>query len=274
VPRTGLCLLFLNPGAARHIGPNRMWVAAARRWAARGIPSLRMDFEGIGESEGDSYPDVSRLYQGPFLEQVRLAMDSLSSRNGARSFAVIGLCSGAFWSFQAAVRNPDVRGAILLNPRLFFWDPEVDRRRMQRTTIRGLSDPKQWRRLAAGRIKLERIKEAARSAVDLFRSADRASECRTQIPAEAFAHSLAALESYQTRLTLIFTEGEPLLREMEEEAQLPPENHPLIGCIRVPNAGHTFRPLWSQKLVHELIDRELNLVLREVLSEQCATASN
>src|SRR5204863_2898926 len=34
-PRAECCVLFLNPGAVRHIGPNRMWVEAARRWAAR-----------------------------------------------------------------------------------------------------------------------------------------------------------------------------------------------------------------------------------------------
>ncbi len=144
---------------------------------------------------------------------------------------------------------------------------------MLRSTINGLGDSARWRRLATGRIKPERIKQAARGVIGLFRKADAAREHHAQIPAEALAQSLAAVEKHQSRLTLIFTEGEPLLREMDEEAQLPPENNPRIRCIRIPNGGHTFRPLWAQKQIHELIDRDLDLVLLDVLKEQCASVS-
>ena len=37
------------------------------------------------------------------------------------------------------------------------------------------------------------------------------------------AEAWAAIERNRNRITLIFTEGEPLLREMEEEGQMPPE---------------------------------------------------
>ena len=53
MPKTGVSGVFLNAGAVRRIGPNRMWVEAARRWAARGIPTLRVDLGGIGDSDGD-----------------------------------------------------------------------------------------------------------------------------------------------------------------------------------------------------------------------------
>ncbi len=220
VSSSGLCLLFLNPGSARHIGSNRMWVEAARRWAGRGIPSLRMDFGGIGESDGKPLRDIAGLYEPELLDDIEAAMASARSRFGVRRFVVIGLCSGAFWAFHAAIRYPDVCGAILLNPRLFFWDPEVDRRRILRRMVNGFTDSKTWGRLARGKI----------------------TRCR---------------------LTLVFTEGEPLLLEMEEEGQLPPEDRSRIRCIRIANCGHTFRPLWAQQLVHELIDREFDAVLRE-----------
>ena len=48
-----LCVVFLNAGEVRHIGPNRNWVEHARRWAARGVPSVRVDLEGIGEADGE-----------------------------------------------------------------------------------------------------------------------------------------------------------------------------------------------------------------------------
>ena len=52
-PRRDLCAVFLNAGAVRRIGPNRLWVEAARRWARAGVPSVRMDLEGIGDADGD-----------------------------------------------------------------------------------------------------------------------------------------------------------------------------------------------------------------------------
>jgi hypothetical protein len=77
------------------------------------------------------------------------------------------------------------------------------------------------------------------------------------------AHAWEALERNQSKLTLIFTEGEPLLREMEEEGHLPPQTSSRVRCIRIANCGHTFRPLWAQKMAHELIDSEIAAVLRE-----------
>ena len=262
-PRTDLCLLFLNAGAVRHIGSNRMWVEASRRWAARGVPSLRMDFIGIGESTGELDQNVAGLHHAQLVEQIEMVIDSLRSRIRAKRFAVLGLCSGAFAGFQAVVRNPDIRAAILLNPRLFFWDPEVDRRRILRRTINGVTSTATWSRFARGKITPQRMMQGARVVLDRLRKAGTDGDRDLQIPPEAMAHSLAAIESNQSRVTLIFTEGEPLLLEMEEEGHLPPDNDSRIRCVRVPNAGHTFRPLWAQELVHELIDRDLSPVLHE-----------
>jgi hypothetical protein len=257
------CVLFLNPGAVRHIGPNRMWVEAARRWAARGVTSLRLDLHGIGESDGEQNLDVAALYQKRQVEQIEIVMDSLRSRLGARWFAVIGLCSGAFWAFHAAIRNPHIRAAILLNPRLFFWDPEVDRRRILRRTAGLLIDSTDWRRLARGYFSLESFKRVTRIVLDTVRAPHADAGRHFQISPEAMAHAWEALERNHSRLALIFTEGEPLLREMEEEGHLPPPTSSHVRCIRIANCGHTFRPLWAQEMAHKLIDGELEAILRE-----------
>lgn len=262
---TEWCILFLNAGAVRHTGPNRMWVEAARRWAKRGMPSLRLDLQGIGESDGAATLGTEGLYQEQMVEQIQTAMDSVRSRRGARRFIAVGLCAGAFWAFHAAVRSPEICGAILLNPRLFFWDPEVDRRRLLRRTVKGLSDWGDWCRLVLGDVPLESIKQVARIALDRIQPGD--VNRPLQIPRERMAEAWTAIERNRNRLTFIFTEGEPLLREMEEEGQLPPETCSRVQCIQVANSGHTFRPLWAQKLAHELIDREIGAVLRESHAE-------
>ncbi len=49
--RRELCAVLLNAGPQRHTGPNRMWVEIARRWAALGVATLRIDMAAIGDSE-------------------------------------------------------------------------------------------------------------------------------------------------------------------------------------------------------------------------------
>ncbi len=262
---TDWCILFLNAGAVRHTGPNRMWVEAARRWGKRGVASLRLDLSGIGESDGDETLGTEGLYQEHMVDQIQIAMDSLRSQLGVRRFIAIGLCAGAFWAFHAAIRSPEIGAAILLNPRLFFWDPEVDRRRLLRRTVKGLSEWGDWCRLVRGDVPLESIKQVARIALDRMQAGD--NNRPLQIPPERMAAAWEAIERNRNRLTFIFSEGEPLLREMEEEGQLPPETCSRVKFLGVANSGHTFRPLWAQKLAHELIDRELDAVLRESHAE-------
>lgn len=258
-----LCLLFLNPGAVRHIGPNRMWVEIARKWTARGVPSIRMDFDGIGEAGGKPATETGGLYQGTAADQLGAALDLMRSRTGITQFAVIGLCSGAFWGFRALQNFAEIRAGILLNPRLFFWDPNIDRRRILRRTMNGFASSKTWVRLARGKITTKRIRQGVRA---VFHKFPAASEEQLQISPAEMSSALAAIQRNDSRLTLIFTEGEPLLQEMEEESWLP-SKAPFLRCIRVPGGGHTFRPLWAQHLIYELIDSEIQGLLQQSVSQ-------
>jgi hypothetical protein len=88
------------------------------------------------------------------------------------------------------------------------------------------------------------------------------SDAYIQLGFRNFEQAWTAFERGRKRITLVFREGEPLLAEMETAGQLPPADGPWARCIRVPNGGHTFRPLWAQKMVHDLIDRELAETIR------------
>ena len=76
-----VCAILLNGGALRHIGPSRTWVEIARRWAARGVPTVRIDMPGIGESDGDAsepVPDAS--FYTPLRTEQTLAILDLDRR--------------------------------------------------------------------------------------------------------------------------------------------------------------------------------------------------
>ena len=76
-----MCAVLLNAGALRRIGPNRTWVELSRRWAARGVPTVRMDLEGIGDSDGDerSLIDNRILYGPQMIEQTVATLDQLAA---------------------------------------------------------------------------------------------------------------------------------------------------------------------------------------------------
>ncbi len=259
--QTNWCLLFLNSGLVRHIGSNRMWVETARRSALKGIPSIRLDFDHVGDSDGGQHVTIGSLYEDKLLDQIETATKLIGSQIECDHFIAVGLCSGAYAAFQSLVQHANIKGAILLNPRIFFWDPAVDQRRLQRRVVSRLGDVADWRRLLRGEIHPDRVKLAGRSVLNKLLLRDSPQDYECQIPKKAMSAAWSAIEKSQSRLTLIFSENEPLFQEMVEERQLPPANNPLIRCLQVGPAGHTFQPLWAQKLLHELLDTEIERIV-------------
>jgi pimeloyl-ACP methyl ester carboxylesterase len=105
-------VVLLNAGLLHRVGPQRLYVALARRLAAQGFPTLRFDFTGIGDSEPrrDRHSAEQRV-----VLDVREAMELLSREAGSRRFVVMGLCSGAVDAHKCAVRDEGVVGAVCLD---------------------------------------------------------------------------------------------------------------------------------------------------------------
>jgi pimeloyl-ACP methyl ester carboxylesterase len=260
ITRSDYCLLYLNAGGVRHTGPNRMWVESARRWASQGVVSLRFDVQGIGESDGEQCLDVPDLYRDRLMAQIDTALNSLRS-SGIKQFIAIGLCSGACWAFHTALRNPDVGAAILVNPSLLYWEAGADRRRMLRSVANGVSGRANWTKMIRAGMQRGDVRQGMRRMAEAFGRRTKVSGF-LQLGFETVSQAWSSLEQSCKRVTLVFREGEPLLAEMEASAQLPPEGNSFTRCLRVPNGGHTLRPLWAQKLVHDLIDAELSGTIR------------
>ena len=78
--------------AASDVGRRREAVGA------RGVTSLRLDLEGIGDSDGDGelFGDVAHFHGAQFFDQTRAALDALEEA---------GLGTGSSWSACAPVRT-------------------------------------------------------------------------------------------------------------------------------------------------------------------------
>ena len=106
-------VLFLNAGVLHRVGPNRIHVRLARELAHHGFVSLRFDFSGLGDSRprADSTPFAQAA-----VAETRQGMDVLAASHGARTFLLVGMCSGADNALRAAGHDPRVAGASLIEP--------------------------------------------------------------------------------------------------------------------------------------------------------------
>ncbi|WP_428268363.1 alpha/beta fold hydrolase [Haliangium sp.] len=104
--------ILLNAGIVHRIGPHRKTVKLARALCEAGFRAVRLDLSGIGDSAARR--DALSFEEGALADLAEL-FDDLEKRYDTHRFALMGLCSGADNSFNMAVRDSRVVGAILLD---------------------------------------------------------------------------------------------------------------------------------------------------------------
>ncbi len=247
--RDAVCAVLLNAGAIRRIGPNRMWVELARRWAARGVPTFRLDFAGIGDAEGNGrFADVASLYQPEFAGQISAALDVLQRRLGAQRFVLTGLCSGGYWAFQGALQDPRVVASASINAGVLEWSPLL----LQDRRLQPLRQ-KLWRRTPGELPALTRV-VARRLGGKAARALGR----------DSLARGLDHLRDRGTSVLLLFAELEPQLHELDRDGYLSRlKRWPNVTVERLPGRDHTLRPRPMQDAAYAALDRMLSALLRE-----------
>ncbi|HEX7471643.1 MAG TPA: hypothetical protein VF323_01060 [Candidatus Limnocylindrales bacterium] len=265
--------VFLNAGAVRRIGPNRMWVEAARRWAARGIPSIRLDLEGIGDSDGDPnrWGYDKEFYTERTGDQVRAAVDVLELRAGVHRIMLVGLCSGAYWGFHQAERDERVTSAVLLNARQLIWDPELEARRAARK-VEGMLRPSTWGRILRGEVAPAAAwavasalgKRVGRAAIRAPRRLLRAATAGRAV--DPMDTTLDRLQAKHTRVVIAFSGDEPMAAELRADGLFRRlDRWPNVAHRELPGLDHTFRPIVAQAAVQDLLDEELEAELGRVV---------
>lgn len=130
----GVAVLMFNMGANHRVGPRRINVKLAHALAARGIPSMRFDLGGIGDSDAlNTAPDV----QTRAMHALEAAMDMAERQLGARQFVIVAMCSGVEQAMGVAANDARVVAVSLFDG---FAFPER-RSRWERTVRRALAAP-------------------------------------------------------------------------------------------------------------------------------------
>ena len=111
-PVSDTMVIMMTAGMIHNVGPYRMYVEFSRSLIAQGVSSFRFDISGIGDSlgVGSAGKSIDRA-----AAEAAEAMDYLQQKHGTKRFILLGLCSGADDSIQAALNDERVKGVIALD---------------------------------------------------------------------------------------------------------------------------------------------------------------
>lgn len=105
-----LLVLLINGGAQIRAGSHRLYQQLAHDWQQAGIASLRFDFPGFGDADGQPGDFVTH---GRYLAQLPAQLDAYFGRT--RPLVCFGLCDGATAALLAAPALKP-KALLLLNP--------------------------------------------------------------------------------------------------------------------------------------------------------------
>jgi pimeloyl-ACP methyl ester carboxylesterase len=266
-----VCAVLLNAGALRRIGPNRTWVEVSRHWAARGVPTVRIDFEGIGDADGDELQVVSNkdLYSQRMTDQTLSLLDDLQAQGLPGRFVLVGLCSGAYWALHAALADPRVAGAFMINLYSFHWSEALVAERDRRETVAALRGGV-VRRLARGGIsgyQVRRVLNGIRAGMRGGAGSVEAGQS-TEV-----GLALDKLRDRRTEVLLALSHGEPLYDQFEREGRIARmDRWPNVTLERLPSSDHMVRALWVQAVVEDRLGEALERLLAQLHADGATAA--
>ncbi|MGI5817896.1 MAG: alpha/beta fold hydrolase [Armatimonadota bacterium] len=145
-------LVFLHGWAGYRIGPHQMFTKAARQAAERGFCSLRFDFRGRGDSQGDA--EATTLTT--MIEDARRAVEVVCEESGVERVALIGDCSGSEVAIGAGTLDERVDSLVLWSAPIVAGDRSqadaAKRRSIYATYARKLFRRESWSKLIGGRL--------------------------------------------------------------------------------------------------------------------------
>lgn len=247
-------VLILVGGPQYRVGSHRQFTLLARSLAESGIASLRFDYRGMGDSEGEK----SEFDQTE--DDIRAAIAALiANAPGVSRVVLWGLCDAASSALIFAYRHPQVAGLMLLNPWVHSgtYSPQVKLAHYYRPS---LSRKDQWRRLLSGQIRLlPAFRELARDGIGLLGKYRPGSFQKTAV--RSFIDVMEeGLERFQHPILIVLSEADLTAREfstlIEQDAVWKAAvAKPSISVRTLTGADHTFsQKPWQDEVTRLTID--------------------
>jgi len=130
-------------GPQYRVGSHRQFVLLARALAAAGLASIRFDYRGMGDAEGE--PTTFEAID----DDVRCAIDVLQREAGTRHVVLAGLCDGASAALRYCKDDARVCGVVAINPWVRSPDSEA-RVRLRFYYLKRIASFAFWRKVVTG----------------------------------------------------------------------------------------------------------------------------
>jgi exosortase A-associated hydrolase 1 len=238
-------------GPQYRVGSHRQFTLLARDLAGGGVPVLRFDYRGMGDSGGGT-----RTFESVGTD-IRCAIDRFfASVPGLKDVVILGLCDAASAALFYAHQDARVSGVVLLNP----WvrtQQGLARAHLRHYYVRRLFQASLWQKIARGEFEVRGAAAALRKIV--FDAMGRRLSSGTFEESAAGESPLPdrmldALRRFQGRVLLILSGNDLTAQEFKDVVADSSRWRRLLEDGRVtrrdlPEANHTFaRRAWRDQV--------------------------
>lgn len=240
-------VLIVVGGPQYRSGSHRQFMLLACDLAARGIPVMRFDYRGMGDSEGEprTFEDVG--------DDIGAAIDRFFVEVPAMKEVVIwGLCDAASAALFYAHRDSRVRGLVLLNP----WvrtDEGIAKAYLKHYYLSRLVEPDLWKKILSGRFE---YRAAAQSVAGMCAkvlgagqkkpsAGETAAQHRAEPKSPLPERMLEGLEKFKGNVLLVMSGNDLTAKEFLDLVSSSRKWKKLLSASKVqrrdlPEANHTF----------------------------------
>jgi len=237
-------MLVIVGGPQYRVGSHRQFVLLARRLAKSGIPVMRFDYRGMGDSSGKA-----RTFEDIDLD-IRLAIDAFIQQvPDLKKIYLWGLCDAATAALLYAVNDSRVAGLILLNPWVRTESGEA-KTYLKHYYFRRLFEKEFWKKMLEGKLN---VKTSLASFVGMIAKSRNIGRVRSEDSASLPDRFLAGLRAYKGEICLILSMNDLTANEFRGFLNSSPFRTGLLGKDRiviheVAGANHTFsRHEWREE---------------------------
>ncbi|WP_119154009.1 serine aminopeptidase domain-containing protein [Caldimonas tepidiphila] len=240
--------VLTNAGVIPRVGPHRMNVRLARWLAGLGIPSIRFDLSGLGDS---ARPDTTLPAMEQFVADTRAAMDLAAAQFGCNRFLMLGFCSGGDIAQLVATEDERLRAIML-------YDSYVYPTRLAK--LRGLVHRTRRHGLVSTAQRLSRYLKRTRAAGG---GADGTGTPmifgRTRMPPrDEFGQRIRTLTERGVEVYFVYSGGEPDFYNHRRQFREMYEPYGFVGRVAydyLPQADHTLTQPHAQQALAALVQR-------------------
>ncbi len=234
-------VLIVVGGPQYRVGSHRQFRLLARHLAERGVPALRFDYRGMGDSDGEV-----RTFERVGAD-IRCAIDRFFTIvPGLRNVVIWGLCDAASAALFYAHRDARVSGLVLVNP----WvrtEQGLARVHLRHYYLRRLFQASLWDKVVHGELKYREAVAALGKIVSHATSRGPSSGTEESPANESPLPDRMedALRRFQGRVLLILSGNDLTAQEFKDLVSRSHRWRRLLARDRVtrydlPEANHTF----------------------------------